>query len=593
MPGGFRGRLLFASFSIVLVALLIVQAVLGPALRRSLESRVRDGLRRDAQVVAAEIEALGPGGPRAAAADSIADRFGRLFEARVTIISSDGSVVGDSRLGPDEILRAENHGDRPEVRAALAGGVGSDARSSRTLGIRMLYVAVPFDPPGSPRGVARVSLPQHDIDAEVGRQRRLLVVAAALSFAAAAAASAVASGFLSRRLRELTAVAQALGRREFGRRAPRGGRDEIAELGLALDTLASDLQNTLTHLEREKLLLQSILGGMREGLLVTDASGVIVRSNSAFDDFVRVPGPLPPGSPIEALRIPALIAALRGALERDEPTSAEIEVPGPPPRALLLHAARLSGAPRQGLVAVLHDVSEVRRLERIRQDFIANVSHELRTPVAAIQGATETLLGGALADEGQSREFIETADRQARRLARLVSDLLDLSRIESRSVPLQPSILALGDAVDPALETVASTAASRNQRIVVAPELAAVRVLADPRAVEQILANLLDNAVKYTPEGGRITVAASAEGDRIRVTVADTGPGIEAQHRERIFERFYRIDAGRSREIGGTGLGLAIVRHLVEAMGGVVGVESNPGGGSLFWFTLPAPAPSL
>ena len=422
------------------------------------------------------------------------------------------------------------------------------------------------------------------------RQTGLLWLAAGVAIGVAAVASLVATHVLSRRLRELTEAARALRKRDFSRRVRPDGNDEIGEMADALDALASDLQTTLWALNRERDLLGAVLDGMTEGLLVVDRRGNIVRANPAFRMLLGA-AIQPPGTPVEALRLPVLAAALRGALATGSAATVEIETRSMPPRVLLASASVLAQSDSVGLVVVFHDVTELRRIERVRRDFVANASHELRTPVAAIQGYTETLLGGALADAEHSREFVEAAHRHAERMARLIADLLDLSLIESREHPLEARTFRLEAALTNALDAVAAVAETKRHRLEVAAEAGACRVRGDLRAVEQVLTNLLDNAVKYTPEGGRIAVGAEAGTEEVRITVRDTGPGIPADQRERIFERFYRIDAGRSRDLGGTGLGLSIVRHLVERLGGRIGVEAAPGGGSLFWFTLPAAPP--
>jgi two-component system phosphate regulon sensor histidine kinase PhoR len=422
-----------------------------------------------------------------------------------------------------------------------------------------------------------------------GRGVLLLWLGGGIAAAFALAASLAATHRLSRRVRELTAAARAIRKRDFTRPVRREGDDEIGELADALDSLAADLQTTLWTLNRERDLLGAVLDGMTEGLLVVDSRGAMVRANPAFRALLGTPRAYPPGTPIEALRHPVLAGAVRKALATGGTETIEIETQAEPHRVLLVSASALTASEHVGLVAVFHDVTEIRRLEQVRRDFVANASHELRTPVAAIQGYTETLLGGALGDVEHSKEFIEAAHRHAERMGRLISDLLDLSRIESREYPLEMRELALEAALSAALDAVAPGAAAKRQRLEVAKEVGPCRIVGDLRAVEQVLTNLLDNAVKYTPDGGRISVGACSGKDVVKIWVNDTGPGIPADRRERIFERFYRIDAGRSRELGGTGLGLSIVRHLVKGMGGQAGVDSAPGGGASFWFTLPAP----
>jgi two-component system, OmpR family, phosphate regulon sensor histidine kinase PhoR len=282
---------------------------------------------------------------------------------------------------------------------------------------------------------------------------------------------------------------------------------------------------------------------------------------------------------------------LEGAMSTDSPSLGEVELAGLKPRRLLVRAIGLRGEERGGLLAVFVDVTDVRRLESLRRDFVSNASHELRTPVSSILSAAETLRDMAPADPRASLRFVDIIFRNAERLKRLVDDLLELSRIESREFQLRCDVGDAGDAIHHVFSLFRERADKKKIRLVarLAPKLP--EVVFDRQALEAVLSNLVDNAVKYCPEGASITVSAGAEGDHVRISVEDTGPGVESKHLPRLFERFYRVDAGRSREVGGTGLGLSIVKHLVEAMQGSVGVSSVVGQGTTFYFTLPLPSP--
>jgi two-component system phosphate regulon sensor histidine kinase PhoR len=368
-------------------------------------------------------------------------------------------------------------------------------------------------------------------------------------------------------------------------RAALSGKDEVAELGNALDQLAASLAGALDELRGERDLLSRVLDGMKEGVLLLDGDGRVVLANPALREMVLLPQDLAGKLPLEVIRNAELKRLLDEAAGASASVSGEIELGDLKPRRLLLHAASLSDE-RGGLLAVFVDVTELRRLELIRRDFVANVSHELRTPVATIRSAAETLRRAADAGPEATAEFIAIIERQAERLQRLVEDLLDLSRIESRQFKLKQESVFLDQVTEHVLATFRERAEQR--RVKLGSAIAAgVQVRADARALEQVLNNLVENAVKYGSEGGAVTVRASQDGRMVRVDVADTGPGIEAAHLPRLFERFYRVDAGRSRELGGTGLGLSIVKHLVEAMGGRIEVESAPGRGTTFTVTVP------
>ncbi len=365
---------------------------------------------------------------------------------------------------------------------------------------------------------------------------------------------------------------------------------DLRGLGAAVEQLGASRDGALRELAAHRDLLDAVLETMQEGVLVLDASGRIDHVNPALREMLLLRDDPRGRVLLEAVRNSELQAVLGRAREQGAAASAEVEVAGLKPRRLLVRAAPLRPAPG-GLVAVVVDVTELRRLESLRRDFVANVSHELRTPVAAVRSAAETLQSGALGDPVAAGRFLAMIDRNADRMQHLVDDLLDLARIESRQLKLRPEPVDLAEAAEQALGSFRARAEQRRLALLLEVP-AGLRVQADLRALEQVLGNLVENAVKYCPEGSRVTVRArpaAPEREHVRIEVEDQGPGIEPRHLPRLFERFYRVDAGRSRELGGTGLGLSIVKHLVEAMGGTVGVQSVPGAGSTFWLELRRP----
>lgn len=340
---------------------------------------------------------------------------------------------------------------------------------------------------------------------------------------------------------------------------------------------------------RALAVLRAVIDGMAEGVWVTDDLGTVVEHNNALKELLFS------GTAIVGHRVSEIVPstelqqAVEKACKENVSSRLELQLEGVRPRVVSVHVAPL-GHDLSGSSAVFFDVTELRRLEKVRKDFVANVSHELRTPVTAIRGYAETLLSGALADPVAAPKMVDIIHRQSERLSELVEDLLELSRLESRELQLAETAINIAAAAQRASEAIRPKARARNTAI----ELQVPQdlfVLADPRGVEQVVLNLLDNAVKYTPPNGHVWLAARRVGDEIELTVRDDGPGIEARHLPRLFERFYRVDKGRSRDMGGTGLGLSIVKHLVTAMKGDVHVESVPGQGSTFFVTLPACAP--
>ncbi|MDC0708998.1 ATP-binding protein [Stigmatella sp. ncwal1] len=364
--------------------------------------------------------------------------------------------------------------------------------------------------------------------------------------------------------------------------------DEMASLEGAIDSLHSRLTTQNVQRTQEAHTLTAVLDGMVEGIWITDAEGTVIRHNDALREMLQ-PGrgaAIVGQRPLALIRDEALNDAVARACREGTSSRLELTLEGLFPLTLSIRVTPL-GKDLPGSAAVFNDVTELRRLENVRKDFVANVSHELRTPITAIRGYAETLQNGALQDPAVAPKMVEIIHRQSERLSELVEDLLELSRLESREMKLRFADVSLAVAASRAAETVKPKAEGKNIHLElhVPPDLQA---RGDERAVEQVLLNLLDNAVKYTPAGGRVDVRGSRENGRCVVRVKDTGVGIEPKHLSRIFERFYRVDKGRSRDMGGTGLGLSIVKHLLGAMDGEVKVESHPNVGSVFVIFLPA-----
>jgi two-component system phosphate regulon sensor histidine kinase PhoR len=417
-----------------------------------------------------------------------------------------------------------------------------------------------------------------------------IAVGAAFALAFALVVWSMAAKRTSAALTELTQATRRLADGELDVRTRLEGRDEVAELGRAIDRLAGTMAGTLGGLRDERDLQKRILDAMTEGVVVVDRNGRIVLVNPALRAMLLLGADAVGKLLIEAVRHAQLDAILEAARD-DElgPVPTEIELPGLKPRRLLVHASPLSGSDER-LLVVFVDVTELRRLESMRRDFVANASHELRTPIAAVRSATETLLDGALVDPRAAARFVDIIGRNAGRLQSLVEDLLELSKLESNEFKLKREPVELSKVVPIVLALFRERADKKGVRLAAEMPAELPAVEADARAVEMVLSNLVDNAVKYCAAGTRIVVSASESDGRVRLVVSDTGPGIPAEHLPRVFERFYRVDAGRSRELGGTGLGLSIVKHMVEAMRGKVSVESTVGAGSTFTVSLPRAA---
>lgn len=544
--------------------------VSGP-LREDLDARARADLETEAGLVRAAV------GDRPFG-DSLADSLGSAGHVRVTLIGRDGTVLGDSYIPADRLASVENHADRPEVRDALRAGVGTARRTSSSVGFSLLYVAIPAE-----RGVVRVAVPASEVLAPAEHTRRALFVAAIAFLILVGFLLVPAERFIARplerarialeRLAEGHPAKAAFGPAEWSARRAAG---EIGRLVGAIGAVSDRLERTEARRHQDEELLW-VFDQMEDGVAVLDDRGVVVRANRAFETLAAPQEAV--GRPARSLfRDPAVLDALDRGKEEGE---AETETRAGD-RTLLVSVR----PHRERSLLIVRDLTRLRRLEGVRRDFVANASHELKTPLTSILGFAETLEDEALPAERRA-EFLTRIRDNAVRMRRLVDDLLDLSRIESGAWRPRLESVDLEAAVRQAWGEVL-----RREEAGVSLELEtsdAPRVRADRAALDQVLRNLLDNAVRYSPAGGHIRVRSHPLNGRVRLTVTDEGPGIPVSQRERVFERFWRVDPGRSRAEGGTGLGLSIVRHLVAAHGGSVGIEGEPGQGATVWFTVPAP----
>ncbi|HEY6838414.1 MAG TPA: ATP-binding protein [Geobacteraceae bacterium] len=569
------------------VLVLLMGGTLYAYLRHTLENYFVEDIRgnllneaRLARLLATREDALGR------EAEAVADVIGREIKARVTIIAPDGTVLGDSEVPPAELHHLENHSNRPEVRQALASGEGSSIRYSETLRLFMLYVAVRLQPDRGEPGVLRLALPLTSLAQASSRLHTMLGAALLVALLLSLGLSYLLSRLVTRSLRLIAETATHVGKGDFQRRVPVSGRDELADLARVMNDMAERIGSQVERLATEKNRLDAILSGMGEGLMVADAEGTIVLVNPAFRALFSPGTEVEGKSLMDIARHPDLHEAFRQVVATGGEQSAEIPLRLPEEKTLATHWVPLRTDGRlTGVVAVFHDISDIRKLENVRRDFVANVSHELRTPVTVIKGYAEALAEGSVDPEKEAR-FIGVIARHADRLSRLIADLLTLSSLESGGVALALVPVEPARAVAGAAALVEEKAREKGILLDLRETATAPAVLADPGRLEQVLVNLLDNAVTYTAANGAISVSAADEGEMVRISVSDTGIGIPQKDLPRIFERFYRVDAARSRDQGGTGLGLAIVKHIVQLHGGSVSVVSTPEKGTTFSFTL-------
>ncbi len=580
---------LYAGYALlIVVAVGTVGGILAYRLQAAAQEDLRAALRARAALLGELARPALEGEEPAAELQARLGTLGRTLATRLTVIAADGTVVADSDQDP---ARMDNHAGRPEIQAARAHGAGEARRFSTSLGRSMLFHALPVARGGEVVGFVRTSLPLSPVNPRLAHLRGAIGLGGLASAVLALLLGLWLARRLSGPLARVTAAAEAMAAGDSVRRVPVEADDEVGQLARVLNRMADGARSQMQTIQRDRNQVLAILAGMAEGVVAVDVAERIVHLNEAAAVILRARRQGATGRRVrEITRVREVSEALAAALHQGEEVSREIRLPGTSPEQVVrLHAAPLKGEGdlSTGAVAVLHDITELRRLEDVRRDFVANVSHELKTPLTAIGAMVETLLDDPEMERDTRQRFMERIRDQAARLSAMVQDLLSLSRLESSEQPLRREPVELGGLVETLAASLRPEAERRGLSLEVATGDAPLSVYGDPEALRQLAANLLDNALKYTPSGGRVTVRAGRDGGGVTLEVQDTGPGIELQHQERIFERFYRVDRGRSREVGGTGLGLSIVKHVARAHGGAVAVRSAPGQGSTFTVRLP------
>lgn len=591
----FRTRLALLFVVLIGCSVLSAGVFVAVLLERSYLQALQDSMKREIQIMLATIE----GNKERYVQRDTAFFSGqaRYLEdsanARVTFLTADGTVLGDSSLEPAHM---DNHADREEIREALAGEVGYSKRYSDSIDGNMLYVAKAVRDGPEVIGFLRLSMGLADVERTVrnlwwGLLGGLLVV-----FVIAGLISYRVAYQLTRPIEKITRVARQISKMNYKSRVYLHNRDEIGDLGQAINTMADSLQQQMHRILENESQLSGVLDNMVSGVVMIDEEGRIVLLNRSAEEILGSSAREFLGKAYDSAGHPnELVELIRECVERGEHIRDEMVFHFPEERVLEVNLApmRAAGEEWLGLVLVLHDITEIRRLEKVRSEFVANVSHELKTPIAAVKGFAETLLAGALHDPETAKSFLQIIYDESERLNRLIGDILELSKVESKRVPLTFSPVHLQSFVGKTLDMMRSAADKKE----IALDMSVDEELymeADEDRLRQILFNLLSNGINYTPEGGKVTVevtevppAHGGDTETIRFIIADTGIGIPKKDLPRIFERFYRVDKARSRSSGGTGLGLSIVKHLVELHKGTIRVESDPGFGSRFIIELP------
>ena len=586
-------RNLFAKLGLTFLALLIsallaVDYFAERALRRDYERTAFSQLTAVAGIAQARASAL-PSLPPSRPEDvtKLNEWISQMAASgsRVTVIGGDGQVFAESQSNSQTM---ENHASRPEVREALAKGSGRAIRHSVTVNRDMLYYAVRHDLATGAPIVLRFALPIETVDEVRQSFRRSLWLSSFIILIIAGVAALQISRVFTDRVERLKDFSRRVAAGDFTAIPADSSGDALDALGASMNRTAAQLDGTIRTLTEERNLSTAILGSMVEGVAVVNASERLLFANQGFAGILNLKFPPKSGSAlVEIVRQTELIEAVRHVLHGESRVEAEIVTGTLRQKYFAATVASVRAGDTLGAVVVLHDITELRRLERVRRDFVANVSHEFRTPLTAIQGFAETLLAGAIDDAQNRVRFLEIILEHARRLARLTEDLLRLSQMDSDRLELEIDEVSVSQIVDSCLATAQHRALENGLTLSVKVPSNLPGVAGDRRRLAEVLQNLLDNARQYTLPGGEIVLSAEARELEVIFTVSDTGIGIPRADQSRIFERFYRVDAARSREAGGTGLGLAIAKHLIEAQGGRIWVESEIGKGSHFHFSVP------
>lgn len=511
-------------------------------------------------------------------------RLGHEIDARLTLIAPDGQVLADSERDASGL---DNHAGRPEVAAALRGQVGLADRFSATVGRDQRYYAIPIERDGKIVGVARGAIFLRNLDEHMDQLRDAVLLGALGAIVVALVLGFAFAQRLSRPLQEMAAAAARLAGGSYAVRLEVTSTDELGALARSLNTLAREMQASLAALEAERDKLQGILAGMAEGVVAVDRDERVVHLNQMAARLLAIREDVRSHPLWEVTSHHEVVETAAEAMAKAERVQRAWIQPGPLDRVFDLRASPLfTDGEVVGAVLVLEDVTQLRRLETMRRDFVGNVSHELKTPLTAIRGMVETLLDDPEAPPEIQRRFLQKVQAQAERMSNLVADLLSLSRLESGAT-LDRMPLDLRDPALASVKALLPVAEAKEVKLVVEMPKTPLLIDGEDESLRQAITNLLDNAIKYSPRQKSVTLRVFSQNNQAFLEVEDHGIGIEAHHRERIFERFYRVDKARSRELGGTGLGLAIVKHICLALGGEVTVDSTPGRGSTFRIRLP------
>ncbi|MDD5077586.1 MAG: ATP-binding protein [Candidatus Omnitrophica bacterium] len=589
--GSFKTKLILSYFLLIFISLGFVAFFLDKHLEEGALVQIKSALANEARLIESRVSDSPSilGSPERL--DSLCRDLGRRIDSRITIIGMDGRVLADSGVPFLRVGELENHGARPEVIKALKDGMGQEIRYSATLKIDMLYLALPIKAAGRNAGILRLALPLTSVQKILLSVRKTILTGLFFTLGLGFVLASVIAKALITPINRITYVSSKFAKGDFSRRIFYNSGDEIGRLASTLNKMAQDIEEKIREIATKNQHLEAIFNSMIEGVIVTDNKLKIISINHPIEGLFGIKRAEAEGKFfLEGIRNSKISELINEAMNSAKFLSQEVTLVMPEHKVFQANVSPIFEQNKvTGSVTIIHDITEIRRLETMRRDFVANVSHELKTPLTSIKGFVETLLEGAIEDKENSIDFLKIIKNHTDRLNALINDLLDLSHIESKEVTLNNEKFSLSGLAFEVTAGFKSQAKKKGLKIISElPE--GLEVLADKGKIEQVFANLISNAIKYNKENGSVRIYSEQMQDRVKIVIEDSGSGIPAKDLPRIFERFYRVDKARSRELGGTGLGLSIVKHIVELHSGTVGVESTEGLGSKFFFTLPPAA---
>jgi len=514
-------------------------------------------------------------------------QIGKEINSRVTITDKEGTVLGDTEEDPKLM---ENHKDRPEIKNALSGKIGQAVHYSNTLKKDMMYTAVPVIDGSSVIGVVRFAIPNAGVKSGVSHIYSVLLFSSLVGIFAALLLSAFIGNSLARPIAHMQNIANKITAGDISQRIKIQSKDELGKLAEHLNAMAQELERKINEITKDKKELGAILSSMIEGVMVISSDERIILVNPPILKMLDIRTKAPIGKPYwEVIRNEGINAILRESIKDRISIGREVRIISVEE---IYFSVQTSVVLNEfggflGIAAVFHNISEFKKIDKMRSEFTANVTHELKTPLTSIKGFVETLLDGAVNDKEKAAEYLNIVKRHTDRLEALINDLLDLSKIESKGVKMDFGSVNIPEIARKTVALYEDKVRAKQQALVMDVKSDIPRVLGSESKLEQVFSNLLDNAIKFTPDGGKISVVVSDDKEHVNIDFKDSGIGIPQEHLSRIFERFYRVDKTRARELGGTGLGLSIVKHIVEMHGGKVSVESVSEKGSVFSVVLP------